>query len=144
MNVFPFKINSKYLNILTWWRRWVSSQPKFHFCLKSSVMEEQLKLLTEQLKVIQERIDNLEKKQSQKKDESSKELRPSRNPATILTTEMNFDVWFRMITGELSALKYADLLEQLVNEKGEANYDPKDEITKGVYTLCFNILSCKG
>ncbi len=40
-------------------------------------------------------------------------------------------MWFRMITGELSALKYADMLDQPVNKEEEANYDPEDEVTKG-------------
>ncbi|KAK7573622.1 hypothetical protein V9T40_010813 [Parthenolecanium corni] len=91
-------------------------------------MEEQLSNLAEQMKAIQMHIKIL--KSQKPKDETNQQkdfIRPSANPATILTQEMNFDVWFKMLTGELASLKYDDLLLEPMNENGEPNYDPANK-----------------
>ena len=83
----------------------------------------------ERMQTIQEEISVLKEK---KNDETKTDVfRTPQHPAVVLTTEMNFDVWFRMITGELASLKYDDLLLEQKNEAGEINYDPDDQKTKG-------------
>lgn len=43
---------------------------------------------------------------------------------------MSFDIWYRIITGELAALKYDDILTELTDENS-VKYDPEEQKTKG-------------
>lgn len=91
-------------------------------------MEEQIKLLAEQVKIIQEQLN----KQKKDKQAVSKDfIQTPNNPAMILTPDMNFDVWYHMITGELSALKHDEFLLEITDEEGKINYNLDDETTKG-------------
>ncbi|XKL67039.1 hypothetical protein PGB90_010459 [Kerria lacca] len=49
----------------------------------------------------------------------------------VLTPDMNFDIWYHMITSELAALNYGDLLQEPNDENGAINFDPDNEKTKG-------------
>ncbi|XKL65590.1 hypothetical protein PGB90_009010 [Kerria lacca] len=89
-------------------------------------MERILKQLSDQMKKMQDQITALQQ-ESSKVDEP----RLANNSAIILTTETNFDVWHRMITGELSSLKYDDMLLEPKPEDGVENFNPEDPSTKG-------------
>ncbi len=92
-------------------------------------MEEQVRQLPEQIRRIQKQLSALEQK---KKEESAQKkfLQPTTNPNMILTSETSFDVWYRMIMGEFASLKIWGFKE-LVDEKGDVNYDPDEKTTMG-------------
>lgn len=88
-------------------------------------MEDQLTKIGETINQLQEEIASLKKH----KESCSELIRPHHNPALILELGTNFDVWFRMLTGELASLGYDGLLKEPKDENGE-NYDPEDPVTK--------------
>lgn len=90
-------------------------------------LQEQVKALAETMKTIQESL-NLQKQETHKKEVVRPSITPS-NPALVLTPDTNYDVWFRMVSGELSALKHEIYLQE-PNDGGKINYDVNDEAAK--------------
>lgn len=88
-------------------------------------MEDQVKLLSEQVKKLQDQLAVLQNKRA---EEIS--TRQPINPAVVLTPEMNFEIWKRMVVEELTSLKYDDLLQEPITETVNVNYDMSNNQTK--------------
>jgi predicted RNA-binding protein with RPS1 domain len=93
-------------------------------------MEDTLNNLITQLAEMKNKIEALQAAQLTPREASISAPRQAVNPPTVLTVDTSFDVWKRMIVGELTSLGYSDVLESPENEDGSIRYDVESNEVK--------------
>ncbi len=91
---------------------------------------------------ISKELEELKKKKRKKLEASGNTHSRPRNLPMVLTADMNFDVWNRLITGELASLGDSEYLENPENEDSSLKYDVQgNEVKTELNYVSTNILT---